>query len=205
VEVASNGTTNGGDRATDGEIKSNPTWATAGKSLVASPVWMTAKPCFCGLELPVVTTVAAPYAGIVKFCQEPAAAVPVAIEMGAPDAEKNESETTVGDGYGFSTEKVVATPAPSTRNGISVDWPPDTAVAAAATFTCTGMATDMPVPVTVTAPVYVPAAINDAVLQVTDKLAGLDWLTLRVLAESTIHDWLALAVSETAATNAVLN
>ena len=38
VEVASNGTTNGGVRATDGEIKSTPTWAMAGMRLVASPV-----------------------------------------------------------------------------------------------------------------------------------------------------------------------
>jgi len=97
VEVASNGTTKGGVRAREGETRSNPTWAMAGTRLVASPVSTIAKPCFCGLEPPVVAIVTAPYAGIVRFCHEVAAAVPVAIEMGAPAAEKNESEATVGD------------------------------------------------------------------------------------------------------------
>ena len=97
VEVASNGTTNGGVRAADGEIKSNPTWAIAVTRLVASPVWTMANPCFCGLDPPAVVMLAAPYAGIVKFCHEAAAAVPVATEMGVPAAEKKESEVTVGE------------------------------------------------------------------------------------------------------------
>jgi hypothetical protein len=54
-------------------------------------------------------------------------------------------------------------------------------------------------------PVYVPAKVSDAVLKVTDKLAVLDWLTLKLVAESPIHVWLALTVSETAAAEAVLN
>ena len=79
-----------------------------------------------------------------------------------------------------------------------------TATAAAATFTCTGMDTDTPVPVKAMLPVYVPAALNDAVLKVTDKLADFDWLTLKLAAESPIHVWLALAVSATAAADVVL-
>jgi hypothetical protein len=67
------------------------------------------------------------------------------------------------------------------------------------------MAADTPVPVNAIEPEYVPAALNDAVLKVIDKLAGLDWLTLKLLAESPIHDWLALTVSETAVADAVLN
>jgi hypothetical protein len=67
------------------------------------------------------------------------------------------------------------------------------------------METDTPVPVNVTAPLYVPAALNDAVLKAIDKLAGFDWLTLKLVAESPIHDWFAAAVSETAAAAAVLN
>jgi len=47
--------------------------------------------------------------------------------------------------------------------------------------------------------------VNDWLLKVIDKLAGFDWLTLKVAAESPIHGWLALAVSETAAADAVLN
>lgn len=42
-------------------------------------------------------------------------------------------------------------------------------------------------------------------LKVTDKLAGFDWLTLKLAAASPIHDWLALAVSATADADAVLN
>jgi len=80
-----------------------------------------------------------------------------------------------------------------------------TATAAAATFTCTGMDTDTPVPVKAMLPVYVPAALNDAVLKVIDKLIGFDWLTLKLVVESPIQDWLALAVSETAAADLVLN
>jgi len=67
------------------------------------------------------------------------------------------------------------------------------------------METDTPVPVSVMLPVYVPAALNDAVLTITDKLAGFDWLTLKLAAESPIHDWLALAVSTTAAADVVVN
>jgi len=90
--------------------------------------------------------------------------------------------------------------------GISVDWPPVTTVGAALTLTATGMETDTPVPVNVMLPVYVPAKVNDAVVNnVTDKLAGLDWLTLKLLAERAIHDWLALAVRDTADADAVLN
>jgi len=89
--------------------------------------------------------------------------------------------------------------------GISVDWPPVTTVGAAFTLTCTGMDTDTPVPVNVMLPVYVPAALNAAALKVTGKLAGFDWLTLKLAAESPIHVWLALAVSETAAVDAVVN
>jgi hypothetical protein len=67
------------------------------------------------------------------------------------------------------------------------------------------MDTDTPVPVNVMLPVYVPAALNAAALKVTGKLAGFDWLTLKLAAESPIHVWLALAVSETAAVDAVVN
>jgi hypothetical protein len=67
------------------------------------------------------------------------------------------------------------------------------------------METDTPVPVKAMLPVYVPAALKEAVLKVTDKLAGFDWLTLKLAAESPIHDWLALAVRETAAADVVLN
>ena len=83
--------------------------------------------------------------------------------------------------------KVVATPAPSSMRGISVDWPPVTTVGAALTLTCTGMETDTPVPVKVMEPLYVPAVLNDAVLKVIDKLSGFDWLTLKLVAESPIH------------------
>ena len=76
---------------------------------------------------------------------------------------------------------------------------------AAATLTVTGMETDTPMPVRAMLPEYVPAALKDAVLKVTDKLAGLDWLTLKLLAESPIHDWFAAALSATAAADAVLN
>ena len=79
-----------------------------------------------------------------------------------------------------------------------------TVAAAAATFTTTGMATDTPVPVNAIEPEYVPAALNDWLLKVIDKLAGLDWLTLKLPAESPIHDWLATAVSETAAADVVV-
>jgi len=47
--------------------------------------------------------------------------------------------------------------------------------------------------------------VNDWLLKVIDELAGFDWLTLKLVAESPIQDWLALAVSETAAADAVLN
>ena len=80
-----------------------------------------------------------------------------------------------------------------------------TTATAAATFTCTGMVTATPVPVKVMVPVYAPAAVNDAVLKITQKVAGLDWLTLKLAAESPIHDWLALAASETVAADVVLN
>jgi len=90
-------------------------------------------------------------------------------------------------------------------SGISVDWPPETTVGAALTLTTIGIETDTPVPVNVMLPVYVPAKVSDAVLKVTDKLAVLDWLTLKLVAESPIHVWLALTVSETAAAEAVLN
>ena len=63
-----------------------------------------------------------------------------------------------------------------------------TLAAAAVTFTTTGMATDTPIPVNVMLPVYAPAALNDWLLKVIDKLAGFDWLTLKLLAESPIHD-----------------
>lgn len=99
----------------------------------------------------------------------------------------------------------MATPAPSSMRGISVDWPPVAAVGAALTFTTTGMETDTPVAVKAMLPAYVPAALNDAVLKVIDKLAGLDWLRLKPLADRPIQDWLALAVSETAAADVVLN
>lgn len=100
--------------------------------------------------------------------------------------------------------KLVATPEPSSITGISVDWPPVTTVGAALTLTCTGMERDTPVPVTVILPVYVPAVLNDAVLKVIDKLADLDWLTLKLVAEEPIHVWLALTVSATAAAEVVL-
>ena len=90
-------------------------------------------------------------------------------------------------------------------SGISVDWPPITTVGAALTLTTTGIATDTPVPVNVMLPVYVPAKVSDAVLKVIDKLAVLDWLTLKLAAESPIHVWLALTVSATAAADVVLN
>jgi hypothetical protein len=90
-------------------------------------------------------------------------------------------------------------------SGISVDWPPETTVGAALTLTCTGIETDTPVPVNVMLPVYVPAKVSDAVLKVIDRLAVLDWLTLKLAAESPIHVWLALTVSETAAADVVLN
>ena len=61
---------------------------------------------------------------------------------------------------------------------LSEDGAGVTATAAAATFTCTGMDTDTPVPVKAMLPVYVPAALNDAVLKVIDKLIGFDWLCL---------------------------
>ena len=80
-----------------------------------------------------------------------------------------------------------------------------TATGAAATSTSTGMATVTPVPVTVIVPKYAPTRVNDVVAKVTDKLAGFDWLTLKLLDESPIHDWLALAVRETAAAEVVLN
>jgi hypothetical protein len=67
------------------------------------------------------------------------------------------------------------------------------------------MATETPVPVKAMLPLYVPATLNDWLLKVTDRLAGFDWLTLKLVAESPIHDWLALAVSETAAADVVLN
>jgi hypothetical protein len=67
------------------------------------------------------------------------------------------------------------------------------------------MATDTPVPVTAIVPKYAPTSVNDGVAKVTDKLAGFDWLALRLLAERPIHDWLALAVSETAAAEVLLN
>ena len=80
-----------------------------------------------------------------------------------------------------------------------------TATGAAATSTSTGMATETPVPVTVIVPKYAPTSVNDDVTKVTDKLAGFAWLALRLLAESPIHDWFALAVRETAAAELVLN
>jgi len=76
---------------------------------------------------------------------------------------------------------------------------------AAATFTCTVMETDTPVPVNAMVPVYTAAVVNDAVFSVTDKLPGFEALALRLLADSPIHDWLAFAVSDTAAVDAVLN
>jgi hypothetical protein len=76
---------------------------------------------------------------------------------------------------------------------------------AAETFTCTGMETATPVPARLTLPVYVPAVLNEAVLKVMDKLAGFDSLTLKLAAESPIHDWLALAVNATGDADAVLN
>ena len=79
-----------------------------------------------------------------------------------------------------------------------------TVAAAAVTFTTTGMAMDTPVPVNAIEPEYVPAVRKDAVLNAMNKLAGLDWLTLKLLAESPIHDWLATAVSETADADVVL-
>ena len=90
-------------------------------------------------------------------------------------------------------------------SGISVDWPPETTVGAALTLTTIGIETDTPVPVNVMLPVYVPAALNAAALKVTGKLAGFDWLTLKLAAESPIHVWLALTVSATAAADVVLN
>jgi phosphoribosylcarboxyaminoimidazole (NCAIR) mutase len=48
------------------------------------------------------------------------------------------------------------------------------AVAGGATFTCTGMETLTPVPVNVMVPVYAAAAVNEAVLKLTDKLAAFD-------------------------------
>ncbi len=77
--------------------------------------------------------------------------------------------------------------------------------AAAVTVTCTGIATDTPVPVNAMLPLYVPAALNDAVLKVIDRLAGLDWLTLKLVADSPIQVWLALAVSDTDGDDVVLN
>ncbi len=77
--------------------------------------------------------------------------------------------------------------------------------AAAVTVTVTGMAMETPVPVKVMVPVYVPPAPNDAVFKVTDKPAGFDWLTLKLFAESPIHDWVAIAASGSAAVDAVLN
>jgi len=77
--------------------------------------------------------------------------------------------------------------------------------AAAATVTCTGMETLTPIPLKVMVPLYVPAALKDVVLTVTDKLALFDALTLKLTAESPIHDWLAAAVSDTAAVDVVLN
>jgi len=49
------------------------------------------------------------------------------------------------------------------------------AVAAAVTFTTTGMATETPVPVKAMLPLYVPATLNDWLLKITDRLAGFDW------------------------------
>jgi len=57
---------------------------------------------------------------------------------------------------------------------------------AAATVTCTGMVTETPVPVRVTVPLYVPAAVKDAVLNAIDKLPVFD--RLKLVAESPIHD-----------------
>ena len=78
------------------------------------------------------------------------------------------------------------------------------AAGAAATFTCTGIETLTPVPVNLMVPVYAPAAVNDAVLKVTEKLAAIAWVTLKLLAESPIHDWLAVTVSASADVEPVL-
>ena len=101
--------------------------------------------------------------------------------------------------------KLVATPAPSSMSGISVDWPPVTTVGAALTLTTIGIETDTPVPVRAMLPEYVPAALKDATVKDTDRLAGFDWFAVKLLAESPIHDWFALAVKETAAAEGVLN
>jgi hypothetical protein len=79
------------------------------------------------------------------------------------------------------------------------------ATEAAATYTVTGMETDTPVPVRAMLPEYVPAALKDATVKDTDRLAGFDWFAVKLLAESPIHDWFALAVKETAAAEGVLN
>ena len=77
---------------------------------------------------------------------------------------------------------------------------------AALTFTCTGMETLTPVPVKVTVPVYAAAVVNEAVFKLTDRTAGFDRLTLKLLpAPNPIQVWLALAVSATAEVDAVLN
>ena len=47
--------------------------------------------------------------------------------------------------------------------------------------------------------------MNDAVFRVTDRLAVLVELTLRLVAERPIHDWFAVAVSATAVVDAVLS
>jgi hypothetical protein len=78
-------------------------------------------------------------------------------------------------------------------------------VAEALTVTSTGIVMDTFVPVIAMAPLYCPAAVNDDVLKATDKVAGFAWLTLKLAAESMIHDWFAFTVSETAAVDAVLN
>jgi hypothetical protein len=66
------------------------------------------------------------------------------------------------------------------------------------------MDTDMPLPVRLILPLYVPAALNPDVLTVTDRLAGFAWLTLRLLAESPIQDGLAWAVRDTVDAEVVL-
>jgi len=127
------------------------------------------------------------------------------METGTPDPEKNASEATVGDAYGFSRVKLVTTPLPSSTSGITVAWPPVTAVGAGLTVTLTGIERETPVPVTWMVALYGPAVVKDAVFKATDKVAGWEWLTLKLAAESPIHNWLALAVSDIAAVDVVLN
>jgi hypothetical protein len=67
------------------------------------------------------------------------------------------------------------------------------------------METETPVPVKAMLPEYVPAAVNNAVLP-AHRQGGRPRLAHAQagVAESTIHDWFALAVSATAEADTVL-